>query len=166
MTTITIRSVDPQVQRAQIFANPVFLARRNSCADRHVPHQQRHELGASAPSAIAADASGGLFSQHSELTMNKASPSLQAAVVTGLNILNDPEVRVPASQADGVSALRALLQGLASGQLIVAEAPTAQTPQPPAPPMKKPRAPRRTKAQMAAAMNGATPPAAAPPSVQ
>lgn len=26
MTTITIRSVDPEVQRAQIFANPVFLA--------------------------------------------------------------------------------------------------------------------------------------------
>lgn len=92
---------------------------------------------------------------------------LQAAIVTGLNILNDPEVRVPASQADGVSALRMLLTALASGQLVVSE---PAKPQPVAAtegPAPKPRAPRRTKAEMAQARaakaNGA---AAAPTSVQ
>jgi hypothetical protein len=46
---------------------------------------------------------------------------LQSAVVTGLNLLSDPKVRVPAHQADGVAALRALLTAIANGQLTVQE---------------------------------------------
>lgn len=97
--------------------------------------------------------------------MNKQQPSLQSAIVTGLNILNDAEVRVPASQAEGVTALRMLLTALASGQLVVSEPLTA----PPALPngevasqattkVRKPRQSRQPK------VNGATvPPAAAEP---
>lgn len=80
--------------------------------------------------------------------MNK-QPSLQTAIVAGLNLLEDPNVRMPASQAEGIVALRMLLQALANGQLVVSE-PEATGPKPvPEPkPEPKPRAPRRTRAQM------------------
>lgn len=89
--------------------------------------------------------------------MNK-QPSLQAAVVTGLNILNDPEVRIPAAQAEGLVSLRLLLQGLASGQLVITEAQPAATPVAGAT-ARRPRVPRKAKT------NGADV-GAAPPSVQ
>jgi len=92
-------------------------------------------------------------------------PSLQAAVVAGLNVLNDPEVRISAAQAEGLVSLRLLLQGLASGQLVVAEPQVA----PPSTenaytPPRKPRKPRTPKG----AVNGAEAPAApaAPATVQ
>lgn len=94
--------------------------------------------------------------------MNKP-PSLQAALVAGLNLLNDPEVRVPASQAEGLVALRVLFQGLAAGQLVVVDAAAATQTAAPAEITKKERAPRRTKAQLAAARaaaNGAAGPTA------
>lgn len=94
------------------------------------------------------------------------NPSLQAAVVTGLNLLNDPDVRVPAAQAEGVAALRMLLQALASGQLVVQEPAAAQSSPTvavdanpaPAPAVRKVRVSRKSK------LNGAD--SAAPPPVQ
>lgn len=95
--------------------------------------------------------------------MNK-QPSLQSAVVAGLSLLSDPEVRIPTTQVEGVAALRMLLQALASGQLVVQEPAVAPVAEPAEayPAARKPRKPRAPK------VNGATVAdvAAAPVSVQ
>lgn len=96
--------------------------------------------------------------------MNKPQPSLQAAVVTGLNLLGDPEVRIPANQAEGIAALRMLLQAIASGQLVVSE-PTPVQPSPAAEPAPEPVKVRKARAPRQPKANGAAPPAA-PTSVQ
>jgi hypothetical protein len=89
--------------------------------------------------------------------------TLQSAVATGLEILADPAVRIPAAQAEGVVSLRTLLTALASGQLAVvetsngassltapAQAPTAT---------KKARAPRKSKGHVNGAVVGDANPA-------
>lgn len=106
--------------------------------------------------------------------MNRPVPTIQSALATGLAVLNDPEVRIPAAHAEGIVSLRTLLQGLASGQLIVSEPQVQPVALAPEVAGAKPRTPRRTKAEMALARanlaakaNGATAPApAAPTSVQ
>lgn len=102
--------------------------------------------------------------------MNRNQSTLQAAIVTGLNVLNDPDVRIPAAQAEGVVALRTLLTAIASGQLNVVDATAPAQPvstlagSPSGEAPKKVRAPRRAKAQV----NGAAVPdaTAAPTTVQ
>jgi len=46
--------------------------------------------------------------------------NLRNAIITGLNIMNDDVVRVPASQIETLADFKDILKGLLNGQLVLA----------------------------------------------
>jgi hypothetical protein len=52
--------------------------------------------------------------------MDNNNVDIRKAIVVGLDILNDPQVRVPVSAVNDLAVLKGLLQAIGNGELVIA----------------------------------------------